>query len=78
MPMALLQPRGVIEIDEPLAKYLSDRDIPDPEQLLLQRPDDLLRETPCRIGSRASQRLALEEAWVLISSPEQWSTVMTT
>jgi hypothetical protein len=33
---------------------------------------------PCRIGSSASQRLALDEACVPISSPEQWSTAMKT
>ncbi len=26
---------------------------------------------PCRIGSSASQRLALEEAWMPANSPEQ-------
>ncbi len=34
--------------------------------------------TPCSIGLRASQRLALEEAWVPISSPERWLTAMKT
>jgi hypothetical protein len=32
--------------------------------------------TPCRIGSRAFQRLELEEAWIPTNSPEQWSTAM--
>jgi hypothetical protein len=44
--MALPQPRGVIEVGElgePLAKSLDGREVPDPEQLLLQRFDDPLR-----------------------------------
>jgi hypothetical protein len=46
--MALSQPRGVIEIGElgePLAQRLYGREVPDPEQLLLQRLDDPLRDT---------------------------------
>jgi hypothetical protein len=44
--MALPQPRGVIDIGkigDPLAECLDGREVPDPEQLLLQRPDDSLR-----------------------------------
>ena len=36
------------------------------------------RMRPCRIGSRAYQRLSLDDACVPMNSPEQWSMAMKT
>ncbi len=52
VPTALPQPAGVIEngeLGELLTKCLCGWEVPDTEQLLLQRPDEPLRPLPDRL-----------------------------
>jgi hypothetical protein len=43
--MTLSQPRGVVDVGEPLAKCLYCREARDPEQLLRPHLDEILRDT---------------------------------
>jgi hypothetical protein len=62
--MTLYQPRGVVDVGEPIAKCLYCREAREPEQLLLPRPGEFLRDTAAlrltHEGGRALDRGELD------------------